>query len=51
MAFLGYGRDRENDHGWRNVNYRGTINVEVDTELVKLDPAGFRPLRSRRERP
>ncbi|MFI5634722.1 Tn3 family transposase [Streptomyces sp. NPDC051664] len=31
-----------------NVNYHGTINVEVDTELAKLDPAGYRPLRSRR---
>ncbi|MEU9803335.1 hypothetical protein [Streptomyces sp. NPDC051000] len=30
----------------------GTINVEVDTELAKLDPAGYRPLRARRrERP
>ncbi|MCX4791383.1 transposase [Streptomyces sp. NBC_01221] len=35
-----------------NVNYHGTINVEVDTELAKLDPAGYRPLRARRrERP
>ncbi|GAA2607211.1 hypothetical protein GCM10010424_69030 [Streptomyces lienomycini] len=31
-----------------NVNFFGTINVEVDTELAKLDPAGYRPLRSRR---
>lgn len=31
-----------------NVNYHGTINVEVDTELAKLDPAGYRPLRPRR---
>ncbi|GHD48954.1 transposase [Streptomyces mirabilis] len=28
-----------------NVNFFGTINVEVDTELPKLDPAGYRPLR------
>ncbi|GEB62160.1 hypothetical protein [Streptomyces gardneri] len=37
-----------------SVNDRdfGTINVEVDTELAKLDPAGYRPLRAcRRERP
>ncbi|WP_035838612.1 Tn3 family transposase [Kitasatospora azatica] len=35
-----------------NVNFFGTINVEVDTELAKLDPAGYRPLRPRRrERP
>ncbi|GAA3034121.1 hypothetical protein GCM10020000_09250 [Streptomyces olivoverticillatus] len=31
-----------------NVNYHGTIDVEVDTELAKLDPAGYRPLRARR---
>lgn len=31
-----------------DVNFFGTINVEVDTELAKLDPAGYRPLRSRR---
>ncbi len=31
-----------------NVNFFGTINVEVDTELAKLDPAGYRPLRPRR---
>jgi hypothetical protein len=31
-----------------NVNYHGTINVEVDTELGKLDPAGYRPRRARR---
>ncbi|TVL87428.1 hypothetical protein CD790_33450 [Streptomyces sp. SAJ15] len=31
-----------------NVNFFGTINVEVDTELAKLDPAGYRPLRARR---
>lgn len=31
-----------------NVNFFGTINVEVDTELPKLDPAGYRPLRPRR---
>ncbi|MET8011285.1 Tn3 family transposase [Streptomyces sp. NPDC005271] len=31
-----------------NVNFFGTIAVEVDTELAKLDPAGYRPLRSRR---
>jgi hypothetical protein len=31
-----------------NVNYHDTINVEVDTELAKLDPAGYRPLRLRR---
>jgi len=35
-----------------NVNYDGTINVEVHTELAKLDPAGYRRLRARRrERP
>ncbi|MFE6154223.1 hypothetical protein [Streptomyces sp. NPDC057888] len=34
------------------VNYHGTINIEVGTELAKLDPAGYRPLRARRrERP
>ncbi|WP_055483549.1 hypothetical protein [Sphaerimonospora mesophila] len=27
------------------VNFFGTINVEVDTELAKLDAAGYRPLR------
>ncbi|MFC9498733.1 hypothetical protein [Streptomyces sp. NPDC056982] len=26
-----------------NVNYHGTINVEVDTELAKLDPAAAGP--------
>lgn len=31
-----------------NVDFFGTINVEVDTELAKLDPAGYRPLRPRR---
>jgi hypothetical protein len=31
-----------------NVNFFSTINVEVDTELAKLDPAGYRPLRPRR---
>ncbi|MFF7172919.1 hypothetical protein ACIP8U_44365 [Streptomyces pseudovenezuelae] len=31
-----------------NVNYHGTINVEVDTELAKLAPAGYRPQRARR---
>ncbi|MEU1371385.1 hypothetical protein ABZ454_35375 [Streptomyces sp. NPDC005803] len=31
-----------------NVNFFGTINVEVDTELATLDPAGYRPLRPRR---
>jgi TnpA family transposase len=30
-----------------NVNFYGTIAVEVDTELAKLDPAGYRPLRPR----
>ncbi|MFI1045352.1 Tn3 family transposase [Streptomyces griseoruber] len=30
------------------VNFFGTINVEVDTELAELDPAGYRPLRPRR---
>ncbi|MFI6038093.1 Tn3 family transposase [Streptomyces sp. NPDC051315] len=34
-----------------NVNFFGTINVEIDTELAKLDPAGYRPLRSRRPAP
>ncbi|WP_219671103.1 Tn3 family transposase [Streptomyces bambusae] len=28
-----------------NVNFFGTINVEVDAELAKLDPAGYQPLR------
>lgn len=31
-----------------NVNFFGTINVEVDTELAKLGPAGYQPLRPRR---
>ncbi len=31
-----------------NVNFYGTIAVEVDTEVAKLDPAGYRPLRPRR---
>lgn len=31
-----------------NVNFYGTIAVEIDTELAKLDPAGCRPLRTRR---
>lgn len=31
-----------------NVNFFGTINVEVDTELAKLDPSAYRPLRPRR---
>ncbi|MFE3885195.1 hypothetical protein ACFXPQ_20200 [Streptomyces lydicus] len=31
-----------------NVNIFGTINVEVDTELAKLEPAGYRLLRPRR---
>ncbi|MHB8297314.1 MAG: Tn3 family transposase [Dermatophilaceae bacterium] len=31
-----------------NVNYHGMISVEVDSELAKLDPAGFRPLGARR---
>jgi hypothetical protein len=30
------------------VNFFGTINVEGDTELAKLDPARYRPLRVRR---
>ncbi|MFD5678186.1 Tn3 family transposase [Streptomyces sp. NPDC058728] len=30
------------------VNFFGTISAEVDTELAKLDPAGYRPLRPRR---
>ncbi|MGW5691186.1 Tn3 family transposase [Streptomyces asiaticus] len=34
-----------------NVNFFGTINVEVDTELAKLDPAGYRPLRVPRTEP
>lgn len=34
-----------------NVNFFGTINVEVDTELAKLDPAGYRPLCPRRPDP
>ncbi|MGW0564014.1 Tn3 family transposase [Streptomyces sp. NPDC003016] len=31
-----------------NVNFFGTISVEVDTELAELDPTGYRPLRPRR---
>ncbi|MBB6439719.1 hypothetical protein [Streptomyces candidus] len=31
-----------------NVNFHSTVNVEVDTELANLDPAGYRPLRPRR---
>ncbi|MFJ2721616.1 hypothetical protein [Streptomyces sp. NPDC087437] len=31
-----------------NVNFFGTINAEVDTELAKLDQSGNRPLRLRR---
>ncbi|MEV5378307.1 Tn3 family transposase [Streptomyces nondiastaticus] len=31
-----------------DVNFFGTITVEVDTELAKLGPAGHRPLRPRR---
>ncbi len=31
-----------------NVNFFGTITVEADTELAKLDPVGHRPLRPRR---
>ncbi|MET8207038.1 hypothetical protein ABZT51_13505 [Streptomyces sp. NPDC005373] len=31
-----------------NVNFYGTIAMEVDTEPAKLDPAGYRPLRPRR---
>jgi hypothetical protein len=27
------------------VNFFGAINVEVDTELAKLDHTGYRPLR------
>lgn len=33
-----------------NVNYHGTINVEIDTELAKLDPVGYRPLLARRRK-
>lgn len=28
-----------------NVNFFGVIDVDVDGELAKLDPSGFRPLR------
>ncbi|MFD9825535.1 hypothetical protein [Streptomyces violascens] len=30
-----------------NVNFFGTITVEIDTELAKLDPARYRPLCTR----
>jgi hypothetical protein len=30
---------------WENVNFLGVITVDVDAELAKLDPAGWRPLR------
>lgn len=28
-----------------NVNFFGVITVDVEAELAKLDPAGWRPLR------
>lgn len=28
------------------VTFFGTINVDIETELAKLDHAGYRPLRS-----
>lgn len=30
-----------------NVNFFGIITVDVDTDLAKLDSAGYRPLRPR----
>ena len=30
-----------------NVNFFGSIAVDVDRELAKLDPSGYRPLRER----
>ena len=29
-----------------NINYFGIITVDVEAELAKLNPAGWRPLRS-----
>lgn len=30
-----------------NVNYFGSITVDIDRELAQLDGAGYRPLRGR----
>jgi len=30
-----------------NVNFFGTIAVDIEHELAKLDPSGYRPLRER----
>jgi hypothetical protein len=34
-----------------NVNLFGTIAVDVERELAKLDPSGYRPLRERNSAP
>ena len=34
-----------------NVNFFGTIAVDVEHELAKLDPSGYRPLRERNSAP
>lgn len=30
-----------------NINFFGTIDVDIDGELAQLDPTGYRPLRVR----
>lgn len=30
-----------------NINFFGTIDVDIDGELAQLDPSGYRPLRVR----
>jgi hypothetical protein len=35
----------------RNVNFFGSIAVDVEHELAKLDPSGYRPLRERASAP
>jgi hypothetical protein len=32
-----------------NVKFFGSIAVDVERELAKLDPSGYRPLRTRSE--
>jgi hypothetical protein len=41
---LGFGQATASPARSKNVNVFGAITVEVDTELAKLDAAGYRPL-------
>ena len=55
-GFAGRGRSEDTRHRAlahispahsENINFFGTIDVDIDGELAQLDPSGYRPLRLR----